>query len=463
MDIETRDNQIIEELVTKAKAAQAIAADFDQTMADRAARAIAKVVYDNAETLAREAAEETGMSTYEQKLGKIKNATTFCWYFLKDKKSVGVVESDPEKLVDVIAKPAGVVACLTPSTNPVVTPMQNGANALKGRNAMIVAPHPGARQVSLHTINLMREALEKVGAPADLIQVIEEPSLPLSQKLMAACDLTIATGGPGMVRSAYSSGKPSFGVGQGNVNSFIGKDHKDIPTVAEMTFNSRMTDNGVPCTCDQTVHVSEEQFEELIENYKKLGAFYIDNEEDREKLRKTIFREDKQVNRACVGRPATLIAEMAGIEVPADTKCLVTRVDGVAEEDMLCREIMSVVLRVHPYKDFAQTVEDGRANYLMEGAGHSTAVFSDDEDEIALVAERIPVCRVAVNQVASSGAGRPFSNGMPHTLSLGCGFWGGNSISENLTYKHLMNYSRVHRVIPGLPQPTADEIWGEEC
>lgn len=124
---------------------------------------------------------------------------------------------------------------------------------------------------------------------------------------------------------------------------------------------------------------------------------------------------------------------------------------------------MSVVLRVHPYKDFAQTVEDGRANYLMEGAGHSTAVFSDDEDEIALVAERIPVCRVAVNQVASSGAGRPFSNGMPHTLSLGCGFWGGNSISENLTYKHLMNYSRVHRVIPGLPQPTADEIWGEEC
>lgn len=456
------EKNMIQELVKKARKAQAIAADYDQKTVDRIVRAVCKVVYDQAEILGAEAADETKMGSSEGKVSKTRNAALYTWYYLKDKKSVGVVEDDSEKMVTVIAKPAGVIASLTPSTNPVVTPLHNGAHALKGRNAIIFAPHPGAKKSTAHTVELMRGELERLGAPADLMQVIEEPSLTLSQELMAACDITVATGGPGMVKAAYSSGKPSFGVGQGNVQNFLAPDYKDLADFAEKSLGSRLVDNGVPCTCDQTVHVPAAVYDEIINLYKEMGGYYVENEAEVEKLRKTLFMGDGSVNRACVGRDAERIGVLAGIDVPKGTRAFIVKCTAVADEDVLCREIMAPVLRVHPYNDFKEAVENGRKNYLMEGAGHSTAVYSHDEDCIAYVGERIPVCRIAVNQVASSGAGRPFSNGMPHTLSLGCGFWGGNSISENLTYKHMMNYSRIHRVIPDCPHPTDAEIWGEE-
>ncbi len=453
--------EYIAELMTKARKAQAQIADYTQEQIDALVRAVGKAGYDNVETLATMAVEETKMGRVDSKIVKNRKSTMVAWYYLKDKKSVGVVEEDPIEQIVTIAKPIGVIGCVTPVTNPTATPLVNGMHVLKGRNAAIFAPHPSSKRSSAYTVKLMREAIEKLGAPADLIQVIEEPSIELTQLLMGAVDVVVATGGPGMVKAAYSSGRPSYGVGQGNVQILVDEDYADYAAIAKSAVFSRSYDNGLPCTCDQTMFVPKSRVKEMLDLLVENKAVYLDDPAVIEKLRKTAFTEEGAINRKFVGATMPQIAEMLGVTFPADAAILVVPVYKAIDEEILCREIMSPVLRIFPYDSFEKAVQDAKKNYWMEGKGHSCSVYSANDAHIEYVANEIPVCRIMVNQTALNASGGAFNNGLPPTISIGCGFWGGNSISENLTYKHLMNYTRVSRIIPGAPNPTPEEIWGE--
>ena len=453
--------EMINSLMRKARIAQAVIADYTQEQIDELVRAVGKVGYDNAEALAKMAVEETHMGRVDSKIIKNQKATLVAWYYLKDKKSVGVVEEDPVEQIVTIAKPVGVIACVTPVTNPTATPLVNGMHVLKGRNAAIFAPHPTSKKSSAYTVKLMREELKKLGAPEDLFQIIEKPSIESTQALMAAVDIVVATGGPGMVKAAYSSGKPSYGVGQGNVQIIVAEDYEDYDSIAKSNVFSRSYDNGLPCTCDQTMYVPRTRFDEMISLLQKHGAYYTDDAAVIEKLRHTAFDENGAINRKFVGATVPEIAEMLGIEIPEDRKIIVVPVSKAAEDEILTREIMSPVLRVFAYDYFESAVENARRTYLMEGKGHSVSVYSNDDEKIDLVSNEIPVCRIMVNQTALNASGGAFNNGLPPTISIGCGFWGGNSISENLNFKHLLNYSRVSRIIPGVEAPTPEEIWSK--
>lgn len=453
-------NEQIQELLKRARKAQETAACYSQERVDELCRAVARAGYDTAAEMAKLAVEETGMGTYEYKLFKNEKTAKLAWWYVRHEKSVGIVDVDEKKQIVTVAKPAGVVASILPSTNPTATPVGNGVHILKGRNAAIFAPHPKAKKCSSRMVEIMREALKAHGAPEDLFQVIEEPTVELSQLLMASCDVSVATGGPGMVKAAYSSGKPAFGVGQGNVQVFLGKEYKDIEGFTKASVGNRIYDNGMPCTCDQSIFVPEERLDEIIAAYEKAGAFYIDDEEISERLRQTMFKNGL-ANREYVGASAQKIAAAIDVKLPEGTKTLLVRNKNAGEGDLLSKEIMAPVMRLHTYTEFKDAVEEGRKNYLLEGAGHSTAVYSDNDEEINYVGERIPVCRCMVNQVAANGGGGAFENGLYHTNSLGCGFWGGNVTSENLTFRQLMNYTKISRIIPDAYVPSDEEIWTE--
>lgn len=450
--------EIIQGYVDRARAAQAIVADYTQEQIDAVVYAMAKCGYKTAYEMAEMAHLETGMGSIEGKLGKNEKTPQMQWWDLKDKKSVGVVEVDEINQVVTIAKPAGVVASIVPTTNPTVTPVGNGMQIVKGRNAVIFCPHPRAKKSTNAMVEHLRNAIAEVGCPKDLIQCIEEPSLEASQMIMSACDVVVATGGPGMVKAAYSSGKPSYGVGQGNVQMILGDDYLDIDGFAADSITCRTFDMGLGCTSDQMVHVPADKMDAVIAAFKSHGALYIDDQPTIDRLRDLLFMPDGSLNRDCVGNTAIELADKLGLEHDDSIRTLLLPMTAVAEEDLFCREILCPVERLHPYTDFYKTVEDARKNYLMEGAGHVSALYTKNEDYISYAGERIPVCRLMICQTAGAGAGR-YNNAFPGTNTLGCGFWGGNSISENFCYKHTLQYTRVSRVIEDAHIPTLEEIF----
>lgn len=453
-------SKIIQELVERAKAAQSIAADYDQKQVDRMVRGIGMRAYAEAEKCARMALEETRKGRYESKLAKHQKTCLMSWLVLKNAKSVGVVEENKDLELLKIAKPAGVICSVTPVTNPTSTPCGNAMHILKGRNACIVSPHPGARKSSAYAVSIMRDELKKLGYPEDLIQIIEEPTVELSAELMSACDVVVATGGPAMVKAAYSSGRPSLGVGQGNVQSILDPDFPDLDLFVEQSVFNRSYDYGMPCTTEQTLHIPNALVDTIIEKLKKKKAYYIEDPKKIQRLREVSFPEG-MLNRDIVGQHPSVLASLAGIEIPEDTSLLVCKVERWGKDEPLAREIMTPFIRILPYENFNDAVEHARINYLMEGAGHSGSIWSNDENKIALAGERIPVGRLMVNQNATAGGGGPQNNGLNSTISLGCGYWGGNSVGENLIYSHLMNYTYVSKVIQGKKDLTPEEIWAE--
>lgn len=460
--MKTKVQEHIDELIVKARAAQAILAGYNQEQVDRIVHDIGKASYDAAEDLCKVAIEETKKGRLESKIAKHQKTVLCSWYVCKGAISVGVIEDNPVTQVALIGKPAGVVGCIVPSTNPTATPSGNAMHAIKARNAIIVTAHPGAKRSTAGAVELMRRTLREIGEPEDLIQIVdpELTDITAGQYLMSNVDLSIATGGSIMVTAAYSSGKPALGVGQGNVQDFVAEDWEDYEALADMLITNRTYDNGMPCTCDQHVHVPADKADLLIEELKKRKAYHVTDEAEIEAIRNVMFDSNRAHSRELVGVPAKVIAEKAGIDVPEDTSILLIETHKHAYDELLAKEILAPILRVRRYTDFKEAVQVGKENYLMEGAGHSSAVFTFDDEKIAYAAEEIPTCRMMVNQLAVAGGGGPFNNGLPHTISLGCGYWGGNSISENLTYKHLMNYTRVSRIIPDAHIPTPEEIWG---
>ena len=449
----------IAEMIAKAREAQAIfERDFDQKRTDQVVRAIGKVVFDNAEMLAREAVDETRMGVYEDKVAKNKGKSKGVWYDLKGKQSMGIVSVDPVTDLITIWKPVGVVAAITPPTNPIVTPMSKTMFALKGKNAIIVAPHPRSKKCSAHTVALINEAIAKFGVPKNLVQCIEEPSIELTQELMRAVDVVLATGGMPMVKSAYSSGKPSYGVGAGNVQVIIDRG-VDYNKAAATIIQGRIFDNGIICSGEQSFIYPKEDREKILDAFKSNGA-YIVPDADHDKMVNALFADGK-IAGDVVGQSVKYIADKAGIKIPDGTRVLVVEAHGVAQADLISKEKMCPVLAAFPYDKFEEAIDIARTNLHFEGNGHSAGVHSNNEEHIRMVGMGLTVSRVVVNAPVSTTAGGAMASGLACTNTLGCGTWGNNTLSENLTYKHLLNTTRVARLSPKVHIPTDEELWAE--
>jgi len=445
-------------LVEKARVAQKQIENYTQEQVDVLVREIAKTVYDNAEMLARMAVDETRMGVYENKVSKNMGKARVIWNDLKGKKSVGIINRYPEQGIIEVAKPMGVVAAITPTTNPIVTPMCNAMFAVKGRNAIIVGPHPRSKKCSTKTVELINERLAKLGAPENLIQCVPEPTMEISGLLMKTCDVVLATGGPGVVKAAYSSGKPSYGVGAGNVQCIL-DDDVDYAKVVPMIIEGRQFDNGIICSGEQNAITPEGKVEELIAEYKKNNSVYVDDPAQVKALREAMF-PGGVMNKDLVGQNAYTVAKAAGIDVPEDTRVILVKADTCGAADDFSKEKMCPVMALYPYKTWDEAIAIANANLSVAGRGHSVVIHSNNQEHIEAAAQVLPVSRFLINQVCATNNGGSLLNSLSATTTLGCGSWGGNTISENLSWKHLFNVSRIATVRPGAVAPTDDEIWG---
>lgn len=450
--------EYVESLVEKARVAQKQIENYTQEQVDALCREIAKTVYDNAEMLAKMAVEETRMGVYENKVAKNKGKARVIWNDLKGKKSVGIINRYPDQGIIEVAKPMGVVAAITPTTNPIVTPMCNAMFAVKGRNAIIVGPHPRSKECSTKTVELINERLKKLGAPENLIQCVPEPTMEISGLLMKTCDVVLATGGPGVVKAAYSSGKPSYGVGAGNVQCIL-DDDVDYAKTVPMIIEGRIFDNGIICSGEQNAITPASKVDELIAEYRKNGGVIVEDPAQVDALRNAMF-PGGVMNKDLVGQSALKVAEAAGIDVPADTRVLLVKAPAYGKEDYFSKEKMCPVMALYTYNTWEEAIAIADANLAVEGRGHSVAIHSNNQEHIEAAAQVLPVSRFLINQVCATNNGGSLFNSLSATTTLGCGSWGGNTISENLSWKHLFNVSRIATVRPGAVAPTDEEIWG---
>lgn len=455
-------NQLVNTLISNSRQALDGIGEYTQEQVDEMVRTVCIAFKEHAAQLAHEAVEETRLGRVEDKIGKNMGTADGMMWSLKGKKSVGIIGEDKENGLVYVAHPKGVVVVVAPTTNPNITALCNSVFAIKGRNTVIICSHPRAKKTTVHTVKIMNEALKKLGAPDNVIQVVEEPSIPLTQELMKAADVVVATGGMAMVKSAYSSGVPAFGVGAGNVQTIIDRDF-DFKEAAEQIVIGRSTDNGLICAGNQSVIMPEEKEKEIVGYLKEAGAYYSDDPAVIKRFSDLLFPVQEEgsrpINPKVVGQDAVVIAGLAGVEVPEDTKVIALKGVETGPGEILCAEKMCPVLVTLTYKTFEEAVEMAKANLFFQGAGHSASIHSNDKGHIEYAAQRLPVSRFLVNQ-PGIGAANPFmNNGLNPTTSLGCGSWGNNSISENLTYKHLINVSRIGYKWDDSAVPTEQDIW----
>ncbi len=449
----------IQELVAQSRLAQAAFESFSQEQVDAIVKGIGQYVFDNAAELARLAVDESEIGVYEDKILKNQVKPRIIWNSLKGKKSRGIIDEDLEANLIYVAKPMGVVGAVTPITNPIVTPMCNAMFALKTGNSVIFAPHPKALNCTRVLTDAFMKIVKDNGGPDNLVQMVSPVSVEATQELMKAVDVIVATGGPAMVKAAYSSGKPSFGVGAGNVPVILDVDEDaELDEAIGKIVAGASFDNGIICSHEQFVLVPDEQYAQALESFEATGkVWFTEDEELIQKFRDVVF-PDGQLSRDVVGKSCTEIGAMAGVDVPESARIILVPAKGSGTEDVLAKEKLCPVVAILPYKDFKEAVAKAKANLLVEGAGHSAGVHSSNEDNIRYAGLELPISRLVVNQPCSFAAGGSLSNGFAATTTLGCGSWGGNSISENLDYKHLMNVSRIGKVIDK-QVPTDEEIW----
>ena len=455
--MEMDSKSYIDEYIERAKKAQKEYETFSQEQIDEIVMTIAKVVHDNAEYLAEIAVDETGMGVVADKTAKNKGKARTIWNSLKGKKSTGIIERDEATGITKIAKPIGVVAAITPCTNPIVTPMSNAMFALKGGNAIIITPHHKAIRCSTKAVEMINAELDKLGAPQYLIQILDQQSRENTKNLISSADIVIATGGMGMVKAAYSSGKPALGVGAGNVQCIIDSD-ADIEVAAPQIITGRTFDNGIICSGEQSIIMPETRYDEMLKVFEKNGAYVISKAEDKEAMRQAMF-VDGAMSRHAVGQSVEAIASLARLQIPEGTKVIIVEADGFGEQDILAKEKMCPVLAAFKYKTFEEGVEIAKANLEEEGKGHSVSIHSNNKDHIEYAGKELCVSRFVINQTCATSAGGSFFNGLAPTNTLGCGSWGNNSISENLDYKHLINVSRIAYFMKDNHVPTDEELW----
>ena len=451
-------NVMIQQLVERSKRAQKVLEGYTQEQLDAIVRAMAKVIFDNAEPLAKMAAEETRMGVYEHKILKNQGKSRIIWNALKGKKTVGVLRELPEEGLVEIAKPMGVICAVLPCTNPIVTPMCNAMFAVKSANTIIVAPHPRAVKCTARIKELYDEAFDQLGCPRDIFLSLEEAAVENTKLLMQSCDIVVATGGAAMVKSAYSSGRPSFGVGPGNVQGLydIGI---DIPASVAKAVNSRIFDNGIICSGDQTIIAPSATYRQIIAEFVKNGAYYTEDPDEIAIWRNTIF-PNGVMNKYLVGQSAAKLAQAAKVAVPEGTKLIIVKAQTAGAGDLLSKEKMCPFMSAYEYAAWEDGVEIARQNLLYEGAGHTVSIQSNNRKHLVCAGLQLPVSRVLVNQSCATMNGGAFANSLSPTTTLGCGSWGNNSISENLSYKHFYNTQRVAFEKPDWQQPSDAEIWG---
>jgi sulfoacetaldehyde dehydrogenase len=455
--ITAEESATAERLLRQAREAMRAAESFDQAAVDRLCRAIAWAGGNEvtAAKLANMAVDECGMGSREPSrrakvLGILRDALR--------QKSMGIVEEIPEKGITKYAKPAGVIAALIPVTSPYVTPVGMAIYAVKCKDAVIFSPHPGSRKTTRETVRVMRAALEALGAPVDLLQCVEKPSIPLANALMSICDLTMATGGPMMVKAAYSSGKPAYGVGAGNATMVI-DETADIADAARNTRISKTNDHGSGCSADGNLVVEASIYDAFLAQLLSEGGYLVSGAE-KAKLAAAYWDAEGHRTPETIARPAAAVAERAGFSIPPDRTFLVVEEEHIGREHPFSSEKLGTVLAIFKYRGFDQALDMVRRILEVGGKGHSTGIYSFDDDHVHRLALMAPVSRIMVRQVQSRSNAGTFTNGMPMTSSMGCGIWGGNITNENISLKHYMNVTWVSRPIPE-DRPSDAELFGE--
>ncbi|MGR9046277.1 MAG: aldehyde dehydrogenase family protein [Gammaproteobacteria bacterium] len=436
-------------LIERARKAQSAIDDYSQAQTDQLTTAIAWAVVrqDRAETLAKLAVDEGGFGNYKDKVSKIRNRIMGTLADMANVKTVGIVEEAQDKGLVKIAKPVGVVAALIPTTGPDATPPLKTLLAVKGRNAIIIAAHPRTQQTSALVVDYMREACVKVGAPADLVQLIDPPALAKTQELMRQADIIVATGGEAMVKAAYSSGTPAYGVGVGN-SVHVVDETADIVDAAKSIASAKTFDYATSCLADNAVVAADGIYSQLLEALEAKGG-YLCNADEKARLQ-TLMWPDKGAPVpavAVIARSALDIAQLAGIAIPQDRLFLIVEEEGTGPEHPFSGEKLSVVLALYRYQgDIENAVRQVNAITDYQGRGHTCGIHSTNENHIMKLAMGTNTARVMVNQSLNEGAGSP-RNGLPYTLSLSCGTWGGNITTENVNAKHFVNLTWVSRPI----------------
>lgn len=441
------EKQVIASLIERARIAQNAIADYSQAEIDQLVRAIAWAIVkeENSEAIAKLAIEESELGNYQGKYVKLQKKVRGNLRDMLDKKSVGIIEEDDERGIIKIAKPVGVIGALVPCTNPEATPVIKAMNAIKGKNAIVFAPHPRTKKTNTKIVEVMRQALKKYDAPEDLLIAIDEPSLELSNQLMAQCDLVVATGGSGMVKAAYSSGTPAYGVGAGNAVVVV-DETADLKDAASKIMASKTFDFATSCSSENSIVVVESIYDELIKELTAVGG-HLATVDEKVKLQNTLW-VDGHLNRHVIAQPAEKIAELASLDVKKGTSFLMVEESGVGAEYPFSGEKMSVVLTVYKEKDFDAAVDKVNEITGYQGSGHSCGLHTTDEERVKAIGLRTKTSRVMIRQPQCYGNSGNWDNGMPFTLTLGCGTWGGNISSENISYKHFINVTWVSKPIP---------------
>jgi sulfoacetaldehyde dehydrogenase len=455
--ITPEEGQAAQRLLSNARAAMRAIEGYDQQMVDRLCRAVAWAA-GNEQTAIRLAnmnVDETGLGSREPTrrakiLGILRDALR--------QRSIGIIEELPDRGIVKYGKPAGVVVSVIPVTSAYVTPVGVAIYAVKCRDAVIFSPHPASRRTTNEVVRLMRAALVAAGAPADVLQSVERPSIPLAAELMSLGDLTIATGGPSMVKAAYSSGKPAYGVGAGNATMVI-DETADIAEAARNTRLSKTNDNGSGCSADGNLVVEASVYDGLLARLQEEGGYLV-NAEEKRKLQAIYWDSEGRRTTDTIARPAAVVAERAGFQVQAGKTFLIVEETGIGREFPFSSEKLGVVLAMFKYRGFDTALGMVRQILEVGGKGHSCGIYSFDDDHVHRLALAAPVSRIMVRQVQSRSNAGTFTNGMPMTSSMGCGTWGGNITNENIALRHYMNVTWVSRPIPE-DRPSDEELFGE--
>ncbi len=455
---------VVRELIERARVAQHIADGWSQERVDEVVTAAGWAIVEPTRNraLAEIAVRDTGLGNVADKIAKNRRKTMGLLRDLQHARSVGVIAEDRERGIVEIARPVGVVAAITPSTNPGATPANNIINALKGRNAIVVAPSPKGYSTLALLLDYVHAELDRVGAPRDLVQALPTP-LRREQtfELMRQADLVVATGSQTNVKAAYSSGTPALGVGAGNV-SVIVDETADIDAAAELIASSKTFDHATSCSSENAVIAVDAVYGRLVEALVAQGGVVLSADETRA-LQRTMFVGGK-LSSAFIAQSAPAIAALADLARPAlgRARFLIVAETGVGPEYPFSGEKLSPVLALYRVPDFAAAAALAWRLLDYQGAGHSVGLHSRDESRALELGLTLPVCRVIVNQAHCFATGGSFDNALPFSLSMGCGTWGGNSLSDNLNYRHFLNITRVVHPLPSgsVHEPTEDELFG---
>ncbi|EJO5347073.1 acetaldehyde dehydrogenase (acetylating) [Clostridium botulinum] len=439
-DKDLRSIQQARNLAKLGKVAADKIADYTEEQIDKILRNMVRVAEENAACLAQMAVEETGFGKVEDKTFKNHLAATILYNSIKDMKTIGIINEDKENKVIQLAEPVGLVMGIVPSTNPTSTAIFKAMISIKSRNAIVFSPHPAAAKCTIKAIELMRDAAIDAGAPENIINAVTIPTIGATNELMKSKEVAIiiATGGPGMVKAAYSSGTPAIGVGAGNSPAYIERT-ANVEKAVRNIIASKTFDNGTICASEQSIICEECNHDLVVSEFKKQGGYFM-TEEETEKVCRLLFKKGNAMNAKFVGRSPQVIASAAGFTIPEGTKVLIGRQNGVGEGYPLSFEKLTTVLGFYTVKDWHEACELS-IELLQNGIGHTMSIHTEDRDMVMKFARK-PASRILVNTGGTQG-GTGASTGLNPSFTLGCGTWGGSSVSENVTPEHLINIKRV--------------------